>query len=103
MRSHSVVGFVLAVLLHVPAAAMAQERITEIDYLGLVRDGDPAMAALGDRLGTARSERSRAGLLPNPVLSFEREAPHEAATQTTWQLAWTPPFLDGRRSAAIHA
>lgn len=104
MRCLSLAAFACLVAVLVgPSPVPAQERITEDEFLSVLADGQPASAALADRLGTARAERARAGLWPNPVVEFEREAPHDAAEQTTWRVAWRPPFLDGRRGAAIGA
>lgn len=83
--------------------ALAQDHVTETEFLKALDGGQSATAALSDRLGAAQAEHARAGLWPNPVVEFEREAPHDAAEQTTWRIAWTPPFFDGRRGAAVGA
>ena len=90
-----------ALLLALVSLAQAQERVSERDFLSVLQGDHPSLAALGERVESAHAERVRAGLLPNPTLSFEREAPG-SAEQITWQLAWTPP-LDGRRGAAVRA
>lgn len=95
--------YVAVFALLIPCPARAQDRITEAEFLAVLNDGHAGVAALGDRVGAARAERIRAGLAPNPVVSFEREAPHDVARQTTWSVAWTPPFFDGRRGAAVRA
>lgn len=89
------------ILLALAGATEARERVTERQFLSALRADHPGLVALGDRAGTARAERARAGLLPNPIASYEREAPGNVE-QVTWQLAWTPP-LDGRRGAAVRA
>lgn len=90
-----------AILLAVASLAEAQERVSEREYLRVLQADHPAVIALGERVGVARAERSRAGLLENPTATFEREAPGNAE-QTTWGLTWTPPF-DGRRGAAVRS
>ncbi|MEK7331603.1 MAG: TolC family protein, partial [Candidatus Eisenbacteria bacterium] len=82
--------------------AHAQPRVSEEEFLSILRGPHPGLVALSERLGTARAERVRAGLLPNPVGGFEREAPRGGAEQSRWRIAWTPP-LDGRRGAAVRA
>ena len=82
--------------------APAQTRVTEEEFLSVLRDGHPGLSAPTERLGTARAERIRAGLLANPSLSVEHEAPRDAAEQTSLRLAWTPP-LDTGRGAGIRS
>ncbi|HET9252019.1 MAG TPA: TolC family protein, partial [Candidatus Eisenbacteria bacterium] len=76
-------------------AAHAQNRVSEAEFLSVLHEDGPAFASLTERLGAARAARSRAGLLSNPTISFEHEAPGKAE-QTTWRLAWTPPLDAGR-------
>jgi len=82
--------------------AHAQPRVNEEEFLSLIGARHPGFLALTERVGAARAERVRAGLLPNPIGGFEREAPRNGAEQTTWRIAWRPP-LDGRRGAAVRA
>jgi outer membrane protein TolC len=88
-------------MLALAVPGQAQERVSENRYLRVLQEGHPGVAALGERVGAARGERVRAGLLSNPAIGFEREAPGNIE-QDTWQIAWTPP-LDGRRGAATRA
>lgn len=75
--------------------AHAQTRVSEAEFLSVLREGGPALSSLGERLGAARAARSRAGLLSNPSITVEHETPGEAE-QTTWMLSWTPPLDAGR-------
>jgi outer membrane protein TolC len=88
-------------LLFCTSSAPAQS-VREEEFLSVLRDGGPALSALAERVGAARAERSRAGLLANPTLSFEHEAPGENVEQTTWMLSWAPP-LDTGRGAGIRS
>ena len=91
-------GFLVVTL---ATTAHAQGLVRESDYLSVLQDDHPGRISLMERVGLARAERTRAGLLANPTASYEREAPG-STEQVTWQLAWTPP-LDGRRGAAKRA
>lgn len=84
------------------SVALAQPRVSEEEFLSRLGARHPGLLALSERVGAARAERVRAGLLPNPVGGFEREAPRDGAEQTTWRVAWRPP-LDGRRGAGLRA
>jgi outer membrane protein TolC len=84
------------------STAHAQTRVSEEEFLVVLSEGGPGLSALSERVGAARAERARAGLLVNPTVNFEHEAPREAAEQTTWTLSWTPP-LDFRRGAHIRS
>jgi cobalt-zinc-cadmium efflux system outer membrane protein len=70
---------------------------SEQEYLASFHATHPARAILDKPLRKARADVRAAGLLENPIGSFEREAP-ENLEQNTWSLSWLPPF-DGRRSA----
>lgn len=94
--------FIALALASFPSLARAQVWVNEEDFLAVLNDDHPARMALSERVGIARAERVRAGLLPNPTATFEREAPGNGAEQIIWQLAWTPP-LDGRRGPAVRA
>lgn len=93
-------ALVMATAIAMPRPAVAQQTITESDYLApLQRDGSPSVLALGEELARAEAARIRAGTLSNPRLSYEREAPEENPVQNTIALAWSPP-LDGRLGLA---
>lgn len=92
MLRQILLGFVFLAFL---PDAHAQTRVSEAEFLSVLRADGPALSTLAERLGAARAARSRAGLLSNPTISFEHEAPGEAE-QTTWRLAWTPPLDTGR-------
>lgn len=82
--------------------ALAQETITETEFLSVLTSGHPALSVLEGELAQAAGNRRTAGLLENPEFAIEHEAPSDAADQTTAKLAWKPP-LDGRRGARVDA
>lgn len=92
----------LLVVYLLPSVSHAQPRVSEEEFLSILQGPHPGLTALTERLGTARAERVRAGLLPNPRGGFEREALRGGTEQTTWRIGWTPP-LYGRRGAAVRA
>lgn len=82
--------------------ALAQQTITEDEFLRILDSDHPALRARADRIGTAEAERRRAGALQNPTIEFWREAPDDNPRVTNWTLSWTPP-LDGRRGPRVDA
>lgn len=94
--------FSMVLLAFCVPCAQAQAPVSEEEFLAVLKDDHPARMALSERVGIARAERVRAGLLPNPTASFEREDPSGESRQDTWKFAWRPP-LDGRRGPAVRA
>jgi len=97
----TVVAILLCALVLV-SRADAQHRLTETELLEAVARDGRVTAILNEPVAVARADRGRAGLPPNMVVSFEREAPDGGSDQTTWSGSWAPP-LDGRRGLAVRA
>ena len=89
-------------LLCLPVGVSAEERLTEGEFLAVLRETHPAFRAIAGDLGSAKAERLRAGFLDDPRLEVSREDPDGVSRETTWGVAWTPP-IDGRRRWAIRA
>lgn len=82
--------------------AMAQEVVTEAEFLGGLGPDHVGVRALGEDLARAEAVRRRATAFGNPRLEFSREQPADSLRQDTWTLAWAPP-IDGRRGLARSA
>lgn len=83
------------------AAGDDRAEISEAEFLALLTEDHAAAVALKEELAAAEGDR-RTPRTENPDFSFEREAPEEAAAQSTFKLSWRPP-LDGRRGLANEA
>ena len=70
--------------------------LTELEFLDSVLANHPAVAAAESAEAAAAGARRQAGIVSNPVLSWEREEPDVALRQDTWRLDWQLP-LDGRK------
>ena len=70
--------------------------LTELEFLDSALANHPAVAAAVAAEAAATGVRRQAGIVSNPVLSWEREEPDVALRQDTWRLDWQLP-LDGRK------
>ncbi len=70
--------------------------LTEERFLEDAQANHPDIAAAEAAVATAAGVRRQAGIVENPQLIWEREAPEGAPQQDTWLLDWRLPF-DGRR------
>ncbi len=67
---------------------------TEADFLSILDEAHPAMAAGTADLKRARAEAEAAGELADPVLGFAREDLKGPAEHTEWTLSWQLPDAD---------
>jgi outer membrane protein, heavy metal efflux system len=81
--------------LAVSTAANAQT-LTQDQFLADVLASHPGVVAAEAAVTAAAGVRRQAGVVDNPVLSWEREDPEMAPRQDTWRVDWRLPF-DGRR------
>jgi outer membrane protein TolC len=79
--------------------AMAQQPVTEPEFLVGLGPEHAGVRALGEDIARAEALRRRATALGNPRIEFNREQPADTLRQDTWSLAWAPP-IDGRRGLA---
>jgi cobalt-zinc-cadmium efflux system outer membrane protein len=77
------------------SASEARLQVSEQAFLDTIEADARVKAILSERLTAAQAELDRAGLIPNPEGSWEREAPSGIPPQVTWALSWAPP-IDGR-------
>jgi len=70
--------------------------LTEEEFLDSALTTHPAIAAAETKKAAAAGARRQAGIVSNPVISWEREEPDPALRQDTWLLDWQLPF-DGRK------
>ncbi len=70
--------------------------LTELEFLDSALANHPAVAAAEATETAATGARRQAGIVSNPVISWEREEPAVALRQDTWRLDWQLPF-DGRK------
>ena len=76
-----------------PVSAQA---LTEIEFLDSALTNHPAMTAAEAAKAAAAGARRQAGIVQNPVVSWEREQPNTAIREDTLKLDWRLPF-DGRK------
>jgi len=86
-------SMVLALAASTPASA---QTLTQDQFLADVLASHPGIAAAEAAVTAAAGMRRQAGVVDNPVLSWEREDPEAAPRQDTWRVDWRLPF-DGRR------
>ncbi len=96
------IAFLILTVFGFASASEAQPLVTETEFLEAVARDDRIEAILAEPVAFARADRARAGLVPNIVASFDREAPDGGPKQNTWSASWSPP-LDGRRGLAVRA
>ncbi len=72
------------------------QTLTEKQFLDSVLATHPAVEAAEAKKAAAAGGRRQAGIVSNPVLSWDREEPDPALRQDTWRLDWRLPF-DGRK------
>jgi cobalt-zinc-cadmium efflux system outer membrane protein len=70
--------------------------LTEDEFLDSALANHPAIAAAEAKKAAAAGARRQAGIVSNPVVSWEREEPDPALRQDTLVLDWRLPF-DGRK------
>jgi len=70
--------------------------MTELEFLDSALANHPAVAAAEAAEVAAAGARRQAGIVSNPVISWEREEPAAAIRQDTLVLDWQLPF-DGRK------
>ena len=70
--------------------------LTEEDFLDSALANHPAMIAAEAAEAAAAGARRQAGVVQNPVVSWEREQPDTAVREDTLKLDWQLPF-DGRK------
>jgi len=70
--------------------------LTEHQFLDNALTNHPGITAAEAAEAAAAGGRRQAGIIDNPVVSWEREDPDIAARQDTWRLNWRLPF-DGRK------
>lgn len=97
---------VLAVLLALAvlsvSRAEASTPVSEASFLAAATQDERVLAVLAEPTLAAAAARARAGLLPNPEATFEREALSGEPRQDAWSLSWALP-IDGRRGLAVRA
>ena len=99
MRS---VVFIVAAATLSGGPAMAQEAVTESEFLAGLGPEHAGVRTLGEDIARAEAVRRRATVFGNPRAEFSRERPDDSLRQDTWTLAWAPP-IDGRRGLARSA
>ncbi len=106
--SCAVAGLVVAHVAMRPVTTRADVRafaasLDEATFLRRVHERSPRRQALEERRRAARAQVELAGVLPNPTLSYEREAvPALDASDDYLRLGWTVD-LAGRRGLATSA
>jgi len=70
--------------------------LTEEEFLDAALSNHPAIAAAEAKKAAAAGARRQAGVVENPVVSWEREQPDTAVREDTLKLDWRLPF-DGRK------
>jgi len=70
--------------------------LTEEQFLASALENHPAIAAAEAKKAAAAGARRQAGIVENPVVSWEREQPNTAIREDTLRLDWRLPF-DGRK------
>jgi len=70
--------------------------LTEQQFLDTALTNHPGITAAEAAEAAAAGSRRQAGIIDNPVVSWEREDPDIALRQDTWRLNWRLPF-DGRK------
>lgn len=107
-RSRAVVGFVVACAATWSSPSRADEPVSptaldETTFLQRVRERSPRTRALEERARAASADVGVAGVLPNPTVSYEREAvPSLQNVDNFFRLGWTLD-LAGRRGLAMRA
>jgi cobalt-zinc-cadmium efflux system outer membrane protein len=106
--SRAVAGLVVACVATRPVTTRADERafvvsLDEATFLKKVHERSPRRQVLEERQRAARAQIGVAGQLPNPTLSYEREAvPGLDVSDTYLRLGWMID-LAGRRGLATSA
>jgi len=72
------------------------QMLTELQFLENAMTNHPGVAVAEAAEAAAAGDRRQAGIIDNPVISWEREDPDIALRQDTWRLNWRLPF-DGRK------
>ncbi|MDH3815245.1 MAG: TolC family protein [Acidobacteriota bacterium] len=72
------------------------QHLTEKEFLDSALANHPAIAASEAAESVAEGARRQAGIVQNPVASWEREQPDTAVREDTLKLDWKLPF-DGRK------
>ena len=72
------------------------QMLTEQEFLEHALTNHPAITGAEAAETAAAGGRRQAGIIDNPVISWEREDPDIALRQDTWRLNWRLPF-DGRK------
>jgi len=72
------------------------QMLTEIQFLDTALMDHPGIAAAEAAEAAAAGDRRQAGVITNPVITWEREDPDIAPRQDTWRMDWRLPF-DGRK------
>jgi len=70
--------------------------LTEQQFLDTALTNHPGITAAEAGEAAAAGNRRQAGIIDNPVVSWEREDPGIAPRQDTWRMNWRLPF-DGRK------
>ena len=70
--------------------------LTEPQFLDTALTDHPGITAAEAAEAAAAGNRRQAGIIENPVVSWEREDPDIALRQDTWRMFWRLPF-DGRK------
>ena len=70
--------------------------LTEPQFLENALLNHPGVTAAAAAEAAAAGARRQAGIVENPVVSWEREQPDTAIQEDTWKLDWRLPF-DGRK------
>ncbi|QBF28195.1 TolC family protein [Pseudomonas tructae] len=93
--------FLALLLLALPSLALAQARVLTLESaLQAARDNNPELAAARWGIDIAEGERRQAGVLPNPVLSWEVEDTRKRSQTTT--IGVSQMFeLGGKRGARL--
>lgn len=104
-RTRAVAGFAVALAAVSPVTTRADDSVApasldEATFLKRVRERAPRQHALGDRRRAAQAHAGVASVLPNPTLSYEREAvPSQDTSDDFIRLGFTLD-LAGRRGLA---
>lgn len=94
-------GFFVALALALPGASLAQS-LSLPQAIEAAFANNPDLAAARQDIGVAEGERQQAGLIPNPVLSWEAEDTRRDTRTTTVMLSQALE-LGGKRGARIDA
>jgi cobalt-zinc-cadmium efflux system outer membrane protein len=106
--SRAVAGVVVACVATRPVTTRADERavaasLDEATFLQRVHERSPRQLALDERSRAARAQVGVAGVLPNPTLSYEREAVSALDDSDDFvRVGWTLDIA-GRRGLAVGA